>query len=166
MTKAIRIPTNGGPEVMKWEDVPTPEPGPGEALLRHHAVGLNYIDVYFRTGLYRAPSMPLIIGQEGARHHHHAIRQGGDLPVWKYYYESRNMLYYHWHIMHRTGRYPRNFARLIGRAAVRQKQAKFRSLLAIGQGTVDGAFGRLGIRFPIVPLQERQLTAGDDGSRS
>jgi NADPH2:quinone reductase len=66
MTKAIRIHTNGGPEVMKWEDVPTPEPGPGEALVHHHAVGLNYIDVYFRTGLYKAPSMPLIIGQEGA----------------------------------------------------------------------------------------------------
>ena len=66
MTKAIRIHTNGGPEVMKWEDVPTPEPGPDEALIKHHAVGLNYIDVYFRTGLYKAPSMPLIIGQEGA----------------------------------------------------------------------------------------------------
>jgi len=66
MTKAIRIHANGGPEVMKWEDVPTPEPGPGEALIHHHAVGLNYIDVYFRTGLYKAPSMPLIIGQEGA----------------------------------------------------------------------------------------------------
>jgi NADPH2:quinone reductase len=66
MTKAIRIHINGGPEVMKWEDVPTPEPGPGEALVHHHAVGLNYIDVYFRTGLYKAPSMPLIIGQEGA----------------------------------------------------------------------------------------------------
>jgi NADPH2:quinone reductase len=66
MSKAIRIHANGGPEVMKWEDVPTPEPGPGEALIRHRAVGLNYIDVYFRTGLYKAPSMPLIIGQEGA----------------------------------------------------------------------------------------------------
>ena len=66
MTKAIRIHANGGPEVMKWEDVPTPEPGPGEALIKHHAVGLNYIDVYFRTGLYKAPNMPLIIGQEGA----------------------------------------------------------------------------------------------------
>ena len=66
MTKAIRIHANGGPEVMKYEDVPTPEPGPGEALIHHHAVGLNYIDVYFRTGLYKAPNMPLIIGQEGA----------------------------------------------------------------------------------------------------
>jgi len=51
---------------MKWEDVPTPEPGPGEALIKQRAVGLNYIDVYFRTGLYKAPCMPLIIGQEGA----------------------------------------------------------------------------------------------------
>ncbi|MBN8925189.1 MAG: quinone oxidoreductase [Rhodospirillales bacterium 69-11] len=66
MTKAIRVHVHGGPEVMKWEDVPTPEPGPGEALVKQEAVGLNYIDVYFRTGLYKAPAMPLIIGQEGA----------------------------------------------------------------------------------------------------
>ena len=66
MSKAIRIHVNGGPEVMLWEDIPTPEPGPGEALIKHEAVGLNFIDVYFRTGLYKAPNMPLIIGQEGA----------------------------------------------------------------------------------------------------
>jgi NADPH2:quinone reductase len=66
MTKAIRIHTNGGPEVMVWEDVPTPDPGPGEALVKQAAIGLNFIDVYFRTGLYKAPNMPLIIGQEGA----------------------------------------------------------------------------------------------------
>ena len=66
MSKAIRIHANGGPEVMKWEDIPTPDPGPNEALIKQEAVGLNYIDVYFRTGLYKAPSMPLIIGQEGA----------------------------------------------------------------------------------------------------
>jgi NADPH2:quinone reductase len=66
MTKAIRIHANGGPEVMVWEDVPTPEPGPTEALIKHAAIGLNFIDVYFRTGLYKAPAMPLIIGQEGA----------------------------------------------------------------------------------------------------
>jgi NADPH2:quinone reductase len=66
MTKAIRIHTNGGPEAMVWEDVPTPEPGPGEALIKHEAIGLNFIDVYFRSGLYKAPSLPLIIGQEGA----------------------------------------------------------------------------------------------------
>ncbi len=66
MTKAIRIHAPGGPDVMRWEDVPTPEPGPGEALIKQEAVGLNYIDVYFRTGLYKAPTMPLVIGQEGA----------------------------------------------------------------------------------------------------
>src|SRR5579859_2730867 len=66
MIQAIRIHSPGGPEVMKWEEVPTPEPGPGEALIRHHAVGLNYIDVYFRSGLYKAPTIPLVIGQEGA----------------------------------------------------------------------------------------------------
>ena len=65
MTKAIRIHANGGPEVMQWEDVPTPEPGPGEALVRHEAVGLNYIDVYFRTGLYKAP-LPSTPGMEAA----------------------------------------------------------------------------------------------------
>ncbi len=65
MTKAIRIHTNGGPDVMRWEDVPTPEPGPGEALIRHGAVGLNYIDVYFRTGLYKS-ALPTTIGMEGA----------------------------------------------------------------------------------------------------
>lgn len=66
MTHAVRIHANGGPEMMQWEAVPTPEPGPGEALIRHGAVGLNYIDVYFRTGLYKAPTMPLVIGQEGS----------------------------------------------------------------------------------------------------
>ncbi len=66
MTKAIRIHAYGGPEVMKWEDVPAPEAGPGEALVKQEAVGLNYIDVYFRTGLYKAPSMPATIGMEGA----------------------------------------------------------------------------------------------------
>ena len=66
MTKAIRIHANGGPEVMRWEDVPTPEPAEGQALVVQEAVGLNYIDVYFRSGLYKAPSMPLIIGMEGA----------------------------------------------------------------------------------------------------
>ena len=65
MTKAIRIHAHGGPEVMHWEDVPKPEPGPGEALVRHEAVGLNYIDVYFRTGLYKSP-LPATIGMEAA----------------------------------------------------------------------------------------------------
>ncbi len=66
MSKAIRIHNHGGPEVLQWESVPTPEPGPAEILIRHGAVGLNYIDVYFRTGLYKIPTMPAIIGMEGA----------------------------------------------------------------------------------------------------
>ena len=65
MTKAIRMHANGGPEVMRWEDVPTPDPGPGEALVRHEAVGLNYIDVYFRTGLYKT-ALPATPGMEAA----------------------------------------------------------------------------------------------------
>lgn len=66
MTHAIRIHTHGGPEVMRWEEVPLPEPGPGEARVRHEAVGLNYIDVYYRTGLYKSPTMPATLGMEGA----------------------------------------------------------------------------------------------------
>jgi NADPH:quinone reductase len=66
MIQAIRIHSPGGPDVMKWEDVPRPEPSQGEALIKQEAVGLNYIDVYFRNGLYKAPTMPLVIGQEGA----------------------------------------------------------------------------------------------------
>lgn len=66
MNHAIRIHENGGPEKMLWEEVPVPAPKPGEALIRHQAVGLNYIDVYFRTGLYKAPSMPATIGMEAA----------------------------------------------------------------------------------------------------
>jgi NADPH2:quinone reductase len=65
MTKAIRIHAPGGPEVMRWEDVPTPEPGPGEVLVKHEAVGLNYIDVYFRTGLYKT-QMPATPGMEAS----------------------------------------------------------------------------------------------------
>lgn len=65
MTKAIRIATTGGPEVMQWLDVDVGEPGAGEVRVRHHAVGLNYIDVYFRTGLYPQP-MPGALGMEGA----------------------------------------------------------------------------------------------------
>jgi NADPH2:quinone reductase len=65
MSKAIRIHANGGPEVLKWESVPMPEPGPGEVLIHHEAVGLNYIDVYFRTGLYKT-ALPATPGMEGA----------------------------------------------------------------------------------------------------
>jgi NADPH2:quinone reductase len=66
MVHAIRVHETGGPDVMRWEAVDTPEPGPGEIVVRHKAVGLNYIDVYFRTGLYKAPTMPFTPGNEGA----------------------------------------------------------------------------------------------------
>ncbi len=66
MSKAVRIHAYGGPEMLRWEDVPLPEPGPGEVLLAQKAIGLNYIDVYFRTGHYKVPGFPAVIGQEGA----------------------------------------------------------------------------------------------------
>lgn len=55
----------GGPEVIQWREVDLPAPGPGEVLVRHEAVGLNYIDTYFRTGLYPAP-LPCGLGMEAA----------------------------------------------------------------------------------------------------
>jgi NADPH:quinone reductase len=64
-TKAIRIHSVGGPEVMKWEEVELGEPGPGELLIRNTAVGLNYIDTYHRSGLYPL-QLPCVIGMEGA----------------------------------------------------------------------------------------------------
>ena len=66
MTHAIRIHTTGGPEVLRWEEVETTTPGPGEVRIIHEAVGLNFIDVYHRSGLYPLPSLPAIIGLEGA----------------------------------------------------------------------------------------------------
>ncbi|MBL8520758.1 MAG: quinone oxidoreductase [Betaproteobacteria bacterium] len=65
MTHAIRIHEHGGPEVMKWESVEVGAPGPGELRIRHTAVGLNYIDTYHRSGLYKIP-LPSVIGREGA----------------------------------------------------------------------------------------------------
>lgn len=65
MAKAIRISRTGGPEVMEYVDVEAGEPGPGEARVRHAAIGVNFIDVYFRTGLYPQP-MPGGLGKEGA----------------------------------------------------------------------------------------------------
>ena len=66
MTKAIRIHTPGGPEVMSWDDVTVGDPGPGQARVRHAAVGLNYIDVYQRIGMYPLGDLPAVIGMEGA----------------------------------------------------------------------------------------------------
>lgn len=66
MSKAIRIYETGGPEVLTWEDVEVGDPGPDEVLLEQTAVGLNFIDVYHRTGLYPLPQLPAIPGKEGA----------------------------------------------------------------------------------------------------
>jgi NADPH:quinone reductase len=63
--KAIRVHEHGGPEVLSYEDIPTPEPGPGEARVRLAASGVNFIDVYQRTGLYPMET-PFTLGQEGA----------------------------------------------------------------------------------------------------
>lgn len=63
--KAIRIHAHGGPEAISLDDVPTPEPGPGEARVKLAAAGVNFIDIYHRKGLYRVP-LPLTLGQEGA----------------------------------------------------------------------------------------------------
>jgi NADPH2:quinone reductase len=65
MSKAIQITAYGGPEQMRLVDVSVGDPGPGEIRIRHHACGLNFIDVYQRTGLYQNP-LPLPLGMEGA----------------------------------------------------------------------------------------------------
>jgi len=65
MPKAVRFHSNGGPEVLQLEDVTVGDPGPGEARVRHRACGLNMIDVYQRTGLYKVP-LPAVAGNEGA----------------------------------------------------------------------------------------------------
>lgn len=64
--KAIRIYTPGDESVMKYEDTPDPKPGPGQALVKLDSIGVNFIDVYFRQGLYKAPENPYGIGMEGA----------------------------------------------------------------------------------------------------
>ena len=63
--KAIRVHAPGGPEALRYEDVPQPAPGPGQVLVKIEAAGVNYIDVYQRTGLYKV-AMPVILGQEAA----------------------------------------------------------------------------------------------------
>jgi NADPH2:quinone reductase len=63
--KAIRVHSPGGPEALRYEDVPEPEPKPGHAVVKVDAAGLNYIDVYYRSGLYKAET-PLTIGMEAA----------------------------------------------------------------------------------------------------
>ncbi len=66
MVKAIQFRTTGGPEVLKWEDVEVGKPGRGEARVVHRAIGLNFIDCYFRSGLYPMPGKPSGVGVEAS----------------------------------------------------------------------------------------------------
>ena len=66
MTGVVRVHEVGGPEVLRYENVEIGSPGPGQVLLRQTAVGLNFIDVYFRTGLYPPPQLPFVPGLEAA----------------------------------------------------------------------------------------------------
>jgi NADPH:quinone reductase len=66
MVHAIRIHEHGGPEKLVWDEVEVGAPGQGEIRVKHHAVGLNYIDTYQRDGLYKLPSLPAVLGMEGA----------------------------------------------------------------------------------------------------
>lgn len=66
MVRAIRIHAHGGPEALSFDTVTVGDPGPGQARIRHTAIGLNFVDVYYRTGLYNAPTpLPLVLGSEG-----------------------------------------------------------------------------------------------------
>lgn len=63
--KAVRVHQYGGPEVLKHDDIPVPDPKAGEARVKIEATGLNYIDIYHRTGLYQLP-LPFTLGREAA----------------------------------------------------------------------------------------------------
>ena len=67
MVAAVRVHKTGGPEVLTYEDIPSPTPGPGQIKIKNHASGINFIDTYFRSGLYPSPvGMPFVAGNEGA----------------------------------------------------------------------------------------------------
>jgi NADPH2:quinone reductase len=66
MERAVRIHEYGPPEVLTIEPIERPTPGPGQALIRHTAIGLNFVEVYFRRGTFRAPALPAVLGNEGA----------------------------------------------------------------------------------------------------
>src|SRR5581483_5708367 len=78
--KAVVADPLGGPENMKYMDFPTPEPGEGEVLVKIEAIGVNFIDVYYRNGLYKAPEDPVKLGSEGAGTIE-AVGKGVNLPV-------------------------------------------------------------------------------------
>src|SRR3984957_10291183 len=66
MVAAVRVHKTGGPEVLTYEDIEVPAPGPGQVRIKQFGCGINFIDTYFRSGLYPAPSLPFVAGNEGA----------------------------------------------------------------------------------------------------
>ena len=66
MVAAVRVHKPGGPEALTYEDIDVGAPSPGQIRIKKHACGINFIDVYFRTGMYPAPSSPFVVGNEGA----------------------------------------------------------------------------------------------------
>src|SRR3989454_6342948 len=67
MVAAVRVHKTGGPEVLTYEDIPVPAPGPGQIKIKNHASGVNFIDTYFRMGMYPSPvGLPFVSGNEGA----------------------------------------------------------------------------------------------------
>ena len=67
MVAAVRVHKHGGPEVLTYEDIDIPPPGPGQVRLKQHAAGINFIDTYFRMGMYPSPvGLPFVSGNEGA----------------------------------------------------------------------------------------------------
>jgi NADPH:quinone reductase len=78
--KAIQVEQHGGPEVLTYTDTPTDKPGPGQIKVRNHAIGLNFVDIYFRTGLYNPGRFPFIPGNEGAGE---VIQVGEDVKDFK-----------------------------------------------------------------------------------
>ncbi len=78
--KAVVADPVGGPENLRYLDLPKPEPGEGEVLVKLEAIGVNFIDVYFRNGLYKAPESPVKLGSEGAGTVE-AVGKGANLPV-------------------------------------------------------------------------------------
>jgi rhamnopyranosyl-N-acetylglucosaminyl-diphospho-decaprenol beta-1,3/1,4-galactofuranosyltransferase len=98
-----------------------------------------------------------VVGDAFVRHD--SIRHGEGSPVWKYYYEARNMLYVHMYVKRRVGRFPRNVSKLIGRAIVREDEGRTKRVMAIAQGLQDGARGQLGMRFPVEPMRERKQSS-------
>src|SRR5262249_57055720 len=67
MVAAVRVHKTGGPDVLTYEDVPVAAPSPGQIKIRNHASGVNFIDTYFRSGMYPSPvGLPFVAGNEGA----------------------------------------------------------------------------------------------------